>query len=236
MARSAHANLHPHRTQVLKKHCYLDAILTVVDCKHIRTQLARTRVVNSTGSTRKVHTRVNEALQQICFADRVLINKVDLISPDEADEICKLVRGLNGTAKIFSTTRAQGVAISELIGINAFEVDRHMGLWTRNADAKQVDRGSNVWVPAATHSSALDHNIVTHSICCEGQVDLHIFSQWITELLRTQGDQIFRTKVHLTWSKHVCWSTLLALSVVPHRRVSLPLKGTTKSLFGIRCT
>ena len=49
--------------------CALDAIITVVDCKHIMQHLDEA----------KPEGVVNEALQQVAFADKMLINKVNLV-------------------------------------------------------------------------------------------------------------------------------------------------------------
>ena len=51
----------------------LDGVITVVDGKNILRQLAQKKPAGA----------VNEAVQQIAFADRVLLNKVDLLTPDE---------------------------------------------------------------------------------------------------------------------------------------------------------
>ena len=50
----------------IKEGCALDAIITVVDCKHIMQHLDEV----------KPEGVVNEALQQVAFADKMLINKV----------------------------------------------------------------------------------------------------------------------------------------------------------------
>lgn len=66
-----------------------------------------------------------QVAQQICFADRVLLNKVDLVTPSELASTRTLIGKLNGTAKIFETTRGQGADFRELLGIQAFDPSRH---------------------------------------------------------------------------------------------------------------
>ena len=48
----------------------LDAVVTLVDAKHVERQLAEERAEGAD----------NEALQQIAYADRIVLNKTDLVS------------------------------------------------------------------------------------------------------------------------------------------------------------
>merc|ERR1719253_1864348 len=58
----------------IKEHARLDAIVTLVDAKHIEQHL----------DEEKPEGAENEAVEQVAFADRLLLNKVDLV-PEEAD-------------------------------------------------------------------------------------------------------------------------------------------------------
>ena len=123
------------------------------------------------------------------FADRVLLNKVDLVSPTELEATRALVRGLNGTAKLFVTTRAHGVKLQELVGISAFDPARHAEEWGALEDATEDAD------PTALGNRALPSvDVAAHSISVAGEVDIDKFNEWITEVLRKRGDKIFRTK------------------------------------------
>jgi G3E family GTPase len=58
----------------LKDHLQLDAVLCVVDAKHCLQHIQEDGHGTGTGTT-------NEAIQQIAFADRILLNKVRLAQP-----------------------------------------------------------------------------------------------------------------------------------------------------------
>ncbi|KAL4457856.1 hypothetical protein ABPG75_012721 [Micractinium tetrahymenae] len=75
----------------------LDCIVTVVDARHIRRQLADPRPDGA----------VNEAQQQVAFADVVLLNKTDLASEAELAEIEAEIRGMNAEAGITRCQRCQ---------------------------------------------------------------------------------------------------------------------------------
>ena len=85
----------------------LDAVVTVADAMWLRDRLKD----------------APEAKNQIAFADVILLNKTDLVSADELGEVEARIRGINPYAKVHRTERAQ-IAIDEVLGRNAFDLDR----------------------------------------------------------------------------------------------------------------
>merc|ERR1711915_766024 len=65
----------------------------------------------------------NEAVEQICFADKVLLNKIDLSSEEELTNIEKKIRSMNPTCSIQRTKYSQ-VNPKDLLNIQAFELKR----------------------------------------------------------------------------------------------------------------
>ena len=69
----------------------LDGIITVVDAKHITQHL----------DEEKPEGAENESVEQIAFADRVLLNKIDLVpEEEELQKIENRIKGINGHAQI----------------------------------------------------------------------------------------------------------------------------------------
>ncbi|MEM9279627.1 MAG: GTP-binding protein [Pseudomonadota bacterium] len=85
----------------------LDAIVTVVDAKHLLEEIEK----------------AHEAQEQLAFADVILMNKTDLVSEQELTTVEERIRKINPTAKIHLSERCQ-VPINEVIGCNAFDLDR----------------------------------------------------------------------------------------------------------------
>src|SRR6202023_572032 len=85
----------------------IDAVVTVADAKWLNERLKD----------------APEAKNQIAFADVILINKTDLVSPEELREVEARIRGINPYAKVHKTQRAQ-IPLSEVLGRNAFDLDR----------------------------------------------------------------------------------------------------------------
>ena len=92
---------------------YLDGIVTVVDAKHIIQHL----------DEEKPEGIENESVEQLAFADRIMLNKIDLVDEDGLAEVESRIKSINAFAPI---TRTQNSIIdpNELINIGAFDFDR----------------------------------------------------------------------------------------------------------------
>jgi G3E family GTPase len=85
----------------------LDAVVALVDAKHLPLRLKDSR----------------EAEDQIAFADVIVLNKTDLVTPEELAKVEATVRAINPTARIHLTTRA-GLDISRVLDQGAFDLTR----------------------------------------------------------------------------------------------------------------
>jgi len=139
----------------------LDAVITLIDAKHIHQ-----------------HWDAEEAQEQIAFADVILLNKTDLVSPTELEDLEGRIRGMNAMAKIYRTQDAQ-VEMDHILGVQAFNLDR----------ALEVD-------PDFLGEDAHEHDETVKSVVIDerGMLDGDQLDQWVGELLRNQGPDIFRMK------------------------------------------
>jgi G3E family GTPase len=85
----------------------LDAIVTVVDAKHLLARLADSR----------------EAEEQVAFADVIVLNKLDLVSETELAEVEARIRTINRFATIHHATRSN-VDVTKLLDQGAFDLNR----------------------------------------------------------------------------------------------------------------
>ena len=85
----------------------LDAVVTVADAKWLNDRLKD----------------APEAKNQIAFADVILINKTDLVSPAELSEVEARIRAINPYARLHRTERAK-IPLHEVLERNAFDLDR----------------------------------------------------------------------------------------------------------------
>jgi len=85
----------------------IDAIITVVDAKHILEHLGRE----------------DEAQKQIAFADCVLLNKADLVTPAELDALESRLRGINAVAKLHRTQNCD-LPLAHVLNVGGFNLSR----------------------------------------------------------------------------------------------------------------
>jgi G3E family GTPase len=85
----------------------LDAIVTLVDAKHILLHLGDS----------------DEAQKQVAFADVILLNKTDLVTPAELKSLEERLRHVNAVAKIYRTQNAE-IPLDKVIGVGGFNLSR----------------------------------------------------------------------------------------------------------------
>ena len=95
----------------IKAHYRLDAIVTLVDAKHIALHLEN----------------APEAKAQIAFADVILLNKTDLVSAAELDAIETRVRQINVAARIYRA-REGAVPLSAVLDVGGFNLGRALDI------------------------------------------------------------------------------------------------------------
>ena len=91
----------------MKEQFSLDAIVTLVDAKHILLHLDDSP----------------EAVKQLGFADVIILNKTDLVSPAELDALEKRIRSINAVAKIHRTKNAE-LPIEKVLNVGGFNLLR----------------------------------------------------------------------------------------------------------------
>jgi len=145
----------------------LDAIITVVDAKHLQARLNDS----------------HEAEDQIAFADVIVLNKMDLVTPAEAAEVEAAIRKINKFAKIHHATKSN-VPIAELMDQGAFDLNRVLA-----------------HTPDFLTDDEHEHNddIASMSFSLENPIDPERFNAWIGALLAEQGQNLLRTKGILSY-------------------------------------
>ena len=147
----------------------LDAIVTVVDAAHLLPHLDET----------KPDGVENEALEQIAFADRILLNKTDLVDDAQLAEVHRRVAEINRIAEVIETVQCK-VDLDRLLDVGGFDLTRALDL-----------------DPAfLTEDSTHQHDLTVTSVGIDlpGELAMGPLNAWLSELLATKGVDIFRSK------------------------------------------
>ena len=154
----------------VQKHMRLDGILTLVDAKHIIQHL----------EDEKPEGVENEAVEQIAFADRILLNKCDLVDKEEElAEVEKRIRAINESVPIKRTTNSE-VDMNFILGIKGFSLDKIIDM----DDAFLGDH----------HDHEHDPRVSSVGIDIPGEVVQQKLNDWVSWLLKEKGVDLFRSK------------------------------------------
>jgi len=183
---------------VIKKHFYVDGIVALVDAQNILAHLSDERVVWQ-GTTQIL----NEAVEQVAVADRIIINKVDLVSSKEVEEIKDKLCSINPFAQLF-TTEYSSVDVQQVLDVKAFDIERIL----------QQDAGFLDERPYRQHNT----DVVALSFEGSDAVDLEDFREWMSKFLHTH--EVLRAKGVLQIvnknEKHVFQSVRTSLNITPY--------------------
>ena len=172
----------------VKSRTRLDSVTTVVDAKHVTARLADSR----------------EAVEQIAFADQIVLNKTDLVSEAELVEVERRIRRLNPLAPIHRAVKSN-VPLDAILGRGAFDLARVTEIDPEFLNPAHGEHGH-------VHDEHCDHGHEGHDHRSHGghahedqsikgvalqldrPVDEHKITQWLNQVLQAQGPDILRAK------------------------------------------
>jgi G3E family GTPase len=164
----------------------LDAVVTVADAKWLNERLKD----------------APEVKNQIAFADVILINKTDLVSPAELNEIEARIRAINPYARLHRTERAK-IDIAEVLGRNAFDLDRILDIEPaflevaeEHAHTHEHDHSHGGHDHVVHHGLKHYHDEDMQSVALRTDKPLNPdkFFPWVQDLVATDGPSILRCK------------------------------------------
>jgi G3E family GTPase len=158
----------------------LDAVVTVADAKWLQDRLKD----------------APEAKNQIAFADVILINKTDLVAPEELREVEGRIRGINPYARVHRTERCQ-IPLPEVLGRNAFDLDRIIDIEPEFLAGNGHDHDHD-HDHGHHHERGLKHyhdeDMQSVALSTDKALDPDKFFPWVQDLVAKQGPNILRCK------------------------------------------
>ncbi|MBF0481959.1 MAG: GTP-binding protein [Desulfovibrionaceae bacterium] len=143
--------------------CTLDSVVTVADAANIEAQLARG----------------HEAVDQLVYADLLILNKADLLPAAELARVQFRVNTVNPYARLIVAERCN-VGLDAVLERKSFDLTRLLAIEPEllTGDAAHVH----------------DDGIADVSLASGVPLDEDRFKAWLGELLRTKGQDILRSK------------------------------------------
>lgn len=175
----------------------LDSVTALVDAKHVMARLDDSK----------------EAREQVAFADRIILNKTDLATPDELTAVEARLRALNPLAPITRSVRAD-VPLDQVLGLHGFDLDRILDIHPQFANPAHGEAG-HVHDEHCGHDHDHDHHGHDHhdhghahgprghdhgddikgiSLSLDRPINGAKFTAWLDRLLGEQGQNILRAK------------------------------------------
>lgn len=123
----------------LTSRVYVDAMVTVVDAYRFLKDfnsgesLHERKQAVDTDDVREV---VDLLVDQVEFADIIVLNKADRVTEAELNEIAGLLRALNPAARLLTSTYGN-VSLSDILGVNLFDFEQamHAAGWIQELEA-----------------------------------------------------------------------------------------------------
>ncbi len=138
----------------MKANFRLDAIVTVVDAKHILQHLGTD----------------DESVKQLAFADVIILNKTDLIAAAELEPLEARIRTINAVAKIHRAQNAD-VPLDRVLNIGGFNLDRAVEVDPKFLQPEYPFEWAGAYaLPVGSHEFIIghhehDHDSHDHSHC-----------------------------------------------------------------------
>ncbi len=175
----------------------LDSVTALVDAKHVMARLDDSK----------------EAREQVAFADRIILNKTDLVTEADLVEVERRLRKLNPLAPITRAERAN-VPLDQVLGLGGFDLGRILDINPQFANPGHGEHGHVHDEHCGHDHHDHDHDHAHHdhdhhhgarghaheddikgiSLSLERPMDGTKFTAWLDRLLGEQGQNILRAK------------------------------------------
>jgi len=144
----------------MKANFRLDAIVTVVDAKHILQHLGTD----------------DESVKQLAFADVIILNKTDLVAPAELDALEFRIRAINAVAKIHRAQNAD-VPLDHVLNVGGFNLGRAIDVDPKFLEPEYPFEWAGAYaLPVGSHELIIghhDHDHAGHDHSHEGHDHAH---------------------------------------------------------------
>ncbi|PWA52616.1 cobalamin (vitamin B12) biosynthesis CobW [Artemisia annua] len=171
----------------ISRYVKLDGVVTLVDCKHAMQHLNEV----------KPRFVVNEAVEQVAYADRIIMNKIDLVSEKDMEVLTKKIQHINGMAQI-KQAKFGVVDMDFVLGVGGYDLDRiDSEVPSHDSHCESHDHHhehGHECHQGHHHDHKHDSAVSSVSIVSEGTLDIDELDDWLERLVEEKGDDLYRMK------------------------------------------
>ncbi len=127
---------------------------------------------------------MNESLQQVAFADMILLNKIDLVTTEYKEALKERIRTINKFATILETERSRA-PLDKILGLNSFNMESILDYDPEFFDDEDESNKKKVHNLEQVKSVGLQF---------EGNLHAQWFNMFMMDLLKNRAEDLYRTK------------------------------------------
>ncbi|XP_021890082.1 putative COBW domain-containing protein 7 [Carica papaya] len=140
---------------------------------------------------------VNETVEQVAYADRIILNKIDLVTEADLEVLTERIKHINCMAPI-KLAKHGIVDMDFVLGVGGYDLDRIES--TVHGETPSTDhhhhhhRDGHGHHEEHLHDHVHDSAVSSISIVSEGTLDLDEVDDWLERLIEEKGEDLYRMK------------------------------------------
>lgn len=154
----------------MSENYFIDSIVCLADCKHLGAHLDEVKPEGA----------INEALQQVAFADKILLNKIDLVTDDEKAKLKERLAKINKFAMVVETEKSKA-PLGKILGLNSFNMESILNVDPEFFETYETNN----------HNLELVQSV---GIKFKGNLHAQWFNMFMMDLLKEKAADLYRTK------------------------------------------
>ncbi|KAL9447917.1 hypothetical protein AB3S75_015404 [Citrus x aurantiifolia] len=171
--------------ELVSQYVKLDGVVTIVDSKHAMQHLNEV----------KPRFVVNEAVEQVAYADRIILNKIDLVTETELGRLTERIKHINAMAPV-KLAKYGSVDMDFVLGVGGYDLERiDSEVHVDNSHcATHHHESAHGHHEGHHHNHMHDSAVSSVTIVSEGTLDLDEVDDWLERLIEEKGEDLYRMK------------------------------------------
>ena len=135
-----------------------------------------------------------EVRKQLAVSDLILVNKSDCVQPDDLKRITELIKCINPTGTVFTTSygHVENIPVIDIQSFSGKAIEQSAMSFCKVDRSEEKQKQS--FIHNSTKQTIHKHDICSVGFSFKGNFDVNKFGHWIQNYLYFNQDSIFRVK------------------------------------------